>query len=180
MPTKIKAVSGKFSLLQNKIILAQSHAADGEPAEAIIAIDCALNSNPNLETKKLLEKARDEFDIGHAPAGEVLLDLALTEAGRIASPVLTHTPRDSADVFSTESDGSLVVNGVVVISPSKEFTREQIRLAAAAPDLLAAVDELLKCFIMAGGMEKTHGTLDARFNAAAQAAAQAYAKARTN
>ncbi len=52
--------------------------------------------------------------------------------------------RGKADnVFTTENDGSLVVNGVVVVSPSKELTREQLRLMAAAPELLAHCQRFL-------------------------------------
>ena len=47
--------------------------------------------------------------------------------------------------FTTENDGSLVVNGVVVVSPSTEFNREQIALAAAAPELLATLSLFVDC-----------------------------------
>jgi hypothetical protein len=50
--------------------------------------------------------------------------------------------------FSTESDGSLVVRGQIVYSPTAEFTREEIRLAAAAPKLL----EVLKLCVNAGAL----------------------------
>ena len=59
---------------------------------------------------------------------------------------LCYPPSTMKTQFSTETDGSLVVRGVVVYSPTKEFTREEIRLAAAAPKLL----EVLKLYINAG------------------------------
>ena len=66
--------------LQKKIVCAQSSAADGEPDDAIGFINQALALNPDLDTRKLLEKAGEEFSIGHPPTGETYLDLAFDAA----------------------------------------------------------------------------------------------------
>lgn len=57
---------------------------------------------------------------------------------------LDSLPMKTLPKFETEYDGSLVVNGVVVAHPTPEFTREHIALAAAAPDLLAALEEVIQ------------------------------------
>ena len=70
-----------FNAVQKKIILAQSCAADSNPDDAISSIAEALKLNPDLDTRKLLEKAADEFSRGVVAIGEDFLDSALEAAG---------------------------------------------------------------------------------------------------
>src|ERR1039457_5265388 len=78
----IQSKLSKFSPLQKKIIEAQFRAADGDAGVAIGVIDEALSQfKPRLEIRKLLEKAREEFDCGSCAVGETFLQMALDAPG---------------------------------------------------------------------------------------------------
>jgi hypothetical protein len=117
-----KATANKFSPLQKKIILAQSAAADGDPAVVITAIDEARLLKPSAAVCKLLEKARNEFDCGSPFGGETLLDMALEEAGETTlaavKPVSDLREGESVQVtakpFYMETDG----NEVYIVNPN--------------------------------------------------------------
>ena len=151
-------MKAKLNNLQKNIVCAQSSAADGEPDDAIGFINQALALIPDLDTRKLLEKASAEFSLGHPPTGETFLDLALLEADKAAvkvKPAATSPTPGPWSVADAEGDAGRAVVGPdneliadCYANSSENFNlpedyRQNARLIAAAPELLAALENLL-------------------------------------
>ena len=58
-----------------RFITSKSALENGDPEEAVSVLDLALNLPADHDTKKLLEKAKEEADIGSPERAETLLDL---------------------------------------------------------------------------------------------------------
>ena len=98
-------MKAKLNNLQKKIVCAQSSAADGEPDDAIGFINQALALIPDLDTRKLLEKAGEEFSISHPPTGETYLELAFYAAGTKPAEETKPAALGKIKVYALSVDG---------------------------------------------------------------------------
>ena len=123
-----------FNAVQKQIILAQSCAAGGNPDDAIEMISKALKLNPDLATRKLLEKAADEFSFGLVAIGADYLDSALDAA---------ENPTMAAVALAAPSMESAAEIMGLKIRPGEPDDLTIAQLIRQRADLLAALEKSL-------------------------------------